>query len=84
MLTIKAEGSAGMDLRDQMLPEMLLAAKATGCRIQVEANETTFWVHPTDTLATLWEAFDRLYPSSKLVFAGMAAPWPRHPAADAH
>jgi len=74
MLTIKAHGSPGMDLREQMLPEMLSLAKATGCRVEVSANETLFWAHPTDFLPDLQGAYDRLYPDSRIVAVQIASP----------
>ena len=77
MLTIKAEGSAGMSLRDQMLPEMLVLAKVTNCAVEVKANETVFVVFPNDTCDSILSAYDRLYPDSRMVMSGMMKPWPR-------
>jgi hypothetical protein len=83
MLTLKAEASAGISLRDDMLPDMLDLARRTGCRIEVQGNETTFWAMPDDTLAGLVEAFDRLYPASWLVATSLksavVSPAPRAP-----
>lgn len=82
MLTLKAEASAGVDLRDSMLPDALDLARRTGARIEIEGNDTLFWIMPDDTLAGLQDAFDRLYPASRYVAAHIrqAAPRDRFPA----
>ena len=77
MLTIKAEGSAGCSLRDDMMPEMLKLAHRTGCAVEVEANDTKFIVYPKDTTQSINDAYDRLYPESRMVMSGMVKPWPR-------
>lgn len=77
MLTIKAEGSAGCSLRDDLMPSMLDLARRTNCRVEVSANDTNFWAHPDDTIEGMADAYDRLYPESRLVFQGMAKPFPR-------
>lgn len=77
MLTIKAEGTAGMDLREAMLPEMLALAQRTGAAVEVRANDTLFRVRPTDDMEDLRGAYDRLYPDSRMVTTGMVKPWPR-------
>lgn len=77
MLTLKAEASAGCSLRDEMIPEMIDLARRTGCRIEVSGNETLFWAMPDDTVADLQAAFDRLYPTSRLVSVLVRQPVPR-------
>lgn len=77
MLTLKAEASAGTSLRDEMLPEALLLARATGARIEIEANESKFWILPTDSLGALKAAYDFLYPKSWLIGTMIAVPVPK-------
>ena len=77
MLTIKAEASAGADLREETMPEMVRLARATGCRVELEGNETKFWTMPDDTVLGLQHAFDRLYLHSRLVASWISLPVPR-------
>lgn len=77
MLTLRVEVSAGMDLRDQMLPKMLDLSRRLGCRVEAKGNDTLFWVHPSDDLRMLHEAFDRLYPASAIVSTRIRKPVPR-------
>ena len=80
MLMIKAEGSAGQSLRDDMIPQMVRLAYSTGCGVEVRANDTVFWVYPSDTVADMQAAYDRLYPESRYVSTGISRPAPRKPA----
>lgn len=77
MLTITAEGTAGMDLRESLLPDMLALAQRTGAAVEVRANDTLFRVRPTDDIEDLKGAYDRLYPESRVVTTGMVKPWKR-------
>jgi len=79
MLTIKAESSAGTHLRDGLLPDMVDLARVTNCAVEVQANETLFRVHPNDSVGAMKDAFDRLYPKSRMVMAGMTTPYLREP-----
>lgn len=80
MLRLKAEATAGMDLRRQMLPEMLALAKRTDCCIEVKANGIDFWVYPNDSLVELQSAYDRLYPESQIVSTAVRVPVPKRSA----
>lgn len=75
MLMIKAERTAGTHLKNGLLPDMLALAKKTGC--SVEANGVRFWVYPKDTIEALNDAFDRLYPKSRVVSVFIKKPWPK-------
>jgi len=74
MLMIKAEGFAGQNLRDDMIPNMVDLARRTGCSVEVRANETVFWAYPDDTVKDMQEAYDRLYLKSKYVSSQMPTP----------
>lgn len=80
MLTIKAESSAGTHLRDGLLPDMAALARVTNCAVEVQANDTLFIAYPSDSVGALKEAFDRLYPKSRMVMTGMTKPFLREPA----
>ena len=80
MLMLKAEGSAGQSLRDDMIPSMVDLAHRTGCGVEVWANDTVFWAYPSDTVAEMKAAYDRLYPESPYVSTGVVNPVPRKPA----
>lgn len=73
MLTIQAEASAGKDLKVAMV-EMLDLARRLGVRVELKGNETTFWVTPDDTREGVEDAFDRLYPASRLVASWISEP----------
>lgn len=77
MLTIKAEAQAGTDLRNAMLPDMAALSRVTNCGVEVQANGTTFIAYPNDSIGGLKDAYDRLYPESRLVMAAMVKPWPK-------
>ena len=77
MLGLKVEAMVGMSLRDDLMPQMLSLAQRTNCRIECRANDTEIWVYPTDTVDGLRDAFDRLYPRSRLITTSMKQPWER-------
>ena len=72
-LTIKVEGFAGCDLKEAMV-DMIRVAQVTGCRAELRANETVFWVVPSDTEEEIRAAFDRLYPLSAYVATHIQLP----------
>lgn len=78
-ITISVECSAGTDLRMVAMPAMLDLAQRTGCRIELKANDTVFWVRPEDSYTALIHAFDRLYPKSRYVSTGISRSVPRPP-----
>lgn len=80
-LMIKAEGSPGRSLRDDLIPDMVRLAQRTQCGIEVRANDTIFWAYPRDTIEEMQAAYDRLYPQSRYVGTGMAKPALRTPVA---
>jgi hypothetical protein len=81
MLMIKAEASAGTDLRESMIPDMVALAARTGARVEVRGNETVFWADPGDTVDAMQAAYDRLYPASRYVATFIKQVAPRRPAA---
>lgn len=80
MLMIEAKASAGCDLRDSMIPDMVALAKRTGVQIEVRGNDTVFWANPDDTVEALQAAYDRLYGPSRYVATWIKQVAPRRPA----
>lgn len=83
MLMIKAEASAGQSLRNDMIPDMVALAQRTGCSVAVRDNDTLFWAYPSDHVAEMQAAYDRLYPLSRYVSTGIRQPALRMPASPA-
>lgn len=81
MLTIKAEGMAGDNIRETIIPDMISLSQKTGCYVEVKANGTRFRFSYRDTIESAQDAFDRLYPESQLVMTGMTRPFPKEPTA---
>lgn len=76
-LTLRVDGGLGESIPDQLLPEMVDLAGLTGCNIEMRTNDTLVVVRPGDTRAAVNDAYERLYPKSRMVCASMANPWPR-------
>lgn len=74
MLTIKAEGQAGDDIREHIIPEMIELSRRTNCYVEVKANGTEFRFSHRDRVEDAQDAFDRLYPESRLIMVGMTRP----------
>lgn len=72
-LRLRVEANAGQSIRE-LMDEMLVLAKLTGCVVDMNGNDTEFWVSPTDTTEGLSAAYDRLYPVSRIVCTSIAAP----------
>lgn len=81
MLTIKAEGQAGDNIREDIIPEMIALSLKTGCYVEVKANGTEFRFSHRDSVEAAQDAFDRLYPESRLIMAGMMRPLRKEPVA---
>jgi hypothetical protein len=83
MLTLKVEASLGADLRNDVMPQLVQLARFTQCRVELMGNDTLFWAHPSDTVPVMLDAYDRLYPHSRIVSTFIRHPVPRAPKPEA-
>lgn len=73
MLTLKISANAGANLRETMM-EMVALAQRVQIRVELQANDTIFWVDPSDNNATVVLAYQRLYPDSRYVASWIPYP----------